>query len=63
MLLKLYYKVSHKGGKDEDIPYYFCRLIIGEIIHLFRKGVCQNIAPNCVLNPVRVFCIGYVVSR
>ncbi|MDT3356686.1 MAG: acyltransferase [Bacteroidota bacterium] len=55
MLLKLYYKITHKGCKDEDIPYYFRRSIFGEIIHLLRKGVCQNIAPNCVLNPVRVF--------
>ena len=21
---------------------------------MIRKGICQNIAPNCVLNPVRI---------
>lgn len=54
MILKLYYKLTHKGCKDEDIPYYYCRSILGEIWHLIRKGICQNIAPNCVLNPVRI---------
>ena len=54
MILKLYYKLTHKGCKDEDIPYYYRRSILGEIWHLIRKGICQNIAPNCVLNPMRI---------
>lgn len=54
MLLKYYYKITHKGCKDEEIPYYFRRSIIGELWHLIRKGICQNIAPNCVMNPVRI---------
>lgn len=54
MILKLYYKITHKGCKDEDIPYYYRRSILGEFWHLIRKGICQNIAPNCVLTPVRI---------
>lgn len=54
MILSWYYKLTHKGCKDENIPYYYRRSILGEIWHLFRKGICQNIAPNCVLNPVRI---------
>lgn len=54
MILKLYYTLTHKGCKDEDIPYYYRRSILGEMWHLIRKGICQNIAPNCVLNPVRI---------
>lgn len=55
MLLKFYYKIRHKGVKDSDIPYWYRRSIIGELWHLTRKGICQNIAPNCVLAPVRMF--------
>lgn len=54
MILKLIYKISHPGVQDKDIPYYYKRSIFGEIWHLIRKGICQNIAPNCVLTPVRI---------
>lgn len=54
MILKLYYKLKHPGTKDEDIPYYYKRSILGEIWHLTRKFICQNIAPNCVTNFMRV---------
>jgi len=54
MILKLYYKLTHKDCKDEDIPYYYQRSIMGEIWHLFRKWLCQNVAPNCVTTPVRI---------
>lgn len=54
MILKLIYKIKHRGIQDEDIPYYYKRSIIEEICHLIRKGICQNIAPNCVLTPVRI---------
>lgn len=50
----LIYKISHPGTKWEDIPYWWRRSIIGEVWHLVRKGICQNIAPNCVLTPVRI---------
>lgn len=54
MILKLIYKISHPGVQDKDIPYFYKRSIFGEIWHLIRKGICQNIAPNCVLTPVRI---------
>ena len=38
----------------ENIPYYYKRSILVEIWHLIRKGICQNIAPNCVMTPVRI---------
>lgn len=54
MLLKLIYRIKHPGIKEEEIPYYYQRSILGEVWHLIRKGICQNIAPNCVLTPVRI---------
>lgn len=39
---------------EDKIPYWYKRSIIGELWHLIRKGICQNIAPNCVLTPVRI---------
>lgn len=37
-----------------EIPYWYRRSILEQIWHTIRKGICQNIAPNCVLNPVRI---------
>lgn len=54
MLLQLYYKMTHKGCKDSDIPYYYRRSVFGEIWHLIRKWLCQNVAPNCVTTQVRI---------
>lgn len=48
------YHWTHPDVPYEEIPYYYKRSIMGEIWHLIRKGICQNIAPNCVLNPVRI---------
>lgn len=53
-LLKSLYKLKHKGVTDDQIPYWYKRSVLGEIWHLMRKGICQNIAPNCVLTPVRI---------
>lgn len=54
MILKIIYKIKHPGISDQDIPYAYKRSIIAQILHILRKGICQNIAPNCVLNPVRI---------
>lgn len=54
MLLKWLYKLKYRGVSDDEIPYWYRRSILGEIWHLVRKGICQNIAPNCVLTPVRI---------
>lgn len=48
------YHWAHPNVSEERIPYWFKRLIIGELWHLTRKGICQNIAPNCVLTPIRI---------
>ena len=53
-LLAYLYKKTHSGVDDKNIPYWYKRSIFGEIWHLVRKGICQNIAPNCVLTPVRI---------
>ena len=50
----LAYKIVHPKAKYEDIPYWYKRSLIGEAWHLLRKVICQNIAPNCVLTPVRI---------
>lgn len=54
MLLEIFYKFTHPRVEDKNIPYWYKRSIVGELWHLLRKGICQNIAPNCVLNPVRI---------
>lgn len=51
MILELYYNLRHPG---EPVPYYYKRSILGELWHLLRKFICQNIAPNCVTNFMRV---------
>lgn len=50
----LYYKLKHPKVSYDDIPYMYKRFVLGELWHLIRKGICQNIAPNCVLTPVRI---------
>ena len=52
MLLEIYYKLTHPGA--ENIPTAYKRSLLGEIWHLVRKFICQNIAPNCVTNFMRV---------
>ena len=53
-VLSTLYLCTHPNVHEENIPYWFKRSIIGEILHLLRKGICQNIAPCCVLTPVRI---------
>lgn len=53
-LLSNVYHWMHPNVPVEKIPYWYKRSILGEIWHLIRKGICQNIAPNCVLNITRV---------
>lgn len=50
----LYYKLKHPKISYDDIPYMYKRFVFGELWHLIRKGICQNVAPNCVLTPVRI---------
>ena len=51
--MPLFYKITHPGVPQDKIPYAYQRSLLGEVWHLIRKGICQNIAPNCVLTPVR----------
>ena len=48
------YHWTHPNVPEEEIPYWYKRPILGEVWHLIRKFICQNIAPNCVLTPVRI---------
>lgn len=48
------YHWTHPKVPIEKIPSWYKRSILGEVWHLIRKGLCQNIAPNCVLTPVRI---------
>ena len=52
MFLEMYYKLSHPG---KPVPYAYKRTLLGEAWHLLRKFICQNIAPNCVTNWMRVY--------
>lgn len=53
-LLKQFYKWRHPGVSDDSIPSAYSRSVLNEIWHLIRKFICQNIAPNCVTNFMRV---------
>lgn len=48
------YHWMHPNVSYEEIPYTYKRSLLEQIWHTIRKGICQNIAPNCVLNPVRI---------
>ena len=51
-LLAKYYRIRHPNAKK--VPYMYQRSIIGQVWHIIRKFICQNIAPNCVTNFMRV---------
>ena len=53
-ILSTLYHWRHPEVPENQIPYYYKRSVFKEIWHLIRKGICQNIAPNCVLAPVRI---------
>ncbi len=53
-LLSFFYKLRHPNVPANEIPYWYRRSILEQIWHTIIKGICQNIAPNCVLNPVRI---------
>ena len=44
----------HPRVKFDDIPYWWKRSIQNQIWHSIRKFICQNIAPNCITNFMRV---------
>lgn len=50
-LIKICYKLKHPR---QPVPYWAERSIFEEMWHLIRKFICQNIAPNCVTNFMRV---------
>lgn len=50
-LIKAYYKWKHPGAQ---VPYWAERSVFEEFWRLIRKFICQNIAPNCVTNFMRV---------
>ncbi len=53
-LFKIYFKLRHPEVPEENIPSAYRRSIITEAWHLIRKFICQDIAPNCVTNFMRV---------
>lgn len=52
-LLTTYWKLTHPG--ESNVPYWYKRSILKQLWHLIRKGICQNIAPNIVLTPIRIW--------
>lgn len=50
-ILALFYRIRHPRKK---IPASYKRSIFGQLWHSIRKGICQNIAPNCITNFMRV---------
>lgn len=53
-LLSFIYKLSHPKVKEEEIPYWYKRSLIGQIWHIIRKWICQVWAPNCTITAVRI---------
>lgn len=50
-ILAIYYRIRHPGKK---VPAAYQRSLLGQVWHTIRKFICQNIAPNCVTNFMRV---------
>lgn len=51
MILEWYYKLRHPG---QPVPYWYKRSVFGQLWHVVRKFICQNIVPNCVTNFMRI---------
>ncbi len=51
-LLELYFRMTHP--KNEKMPSAYKRSVSEEVWHLIRKFICQNIAPNCITNFMRI---------
>jgi acetyltransferase-like isoleucine patch superfamily enzyme len=51
-LLSALYRLRHPGATK--IPKAYQRSLLGLIWHGIRKFICQNIAPNCITNVMRV---------
>ena len=51
-ILTLYYRLTHPS--NEKIPYAYKRSLLEQVWHSIRKFICQNIAPNCVTNFMRI---------
>lgn len=54
-LLKRLYKLSHPDVAEENIPSTYRCSIMDETWHVIRKFICQNRAPNCDTNFMRVW--------
>ena len=48
------YHWMHPNVPYEEIPYFYKRSILEQLWHTIRKWISQNVAPNCVLNPIRI---------
>lgn len=44
--------MTHPG--KEKMPYAYKRSVLSQVWHTLRKFICQNIAPNCVTNFMRI---------
>lgn len=53
-LLKLVYKITHRGVADEDIPYYWKYSVSHVIMKVVRKWMSQTVIPYCPFNNLRV---------
>ncbi len=51
-IIAAYYKIRHPNAKK--VPIRYQRSMFEQIWHTIRKFICQNIAPNCVTNFMRV---------
>ena len=54
MILKLLYKTTHRGVREEDIPYWYKRSLLEQVWHTIRKFICQVWAPNATIGVVRI---------
>ena len=50
-ILAFIYRLRYRGKK---MPASYNRSIGSQFVHSIRKGICQNIAPNCVSNFMRI---------
>jgi len=52
--LTIIYKFFHPKVKYEHIPYWWKRSLLEQVWHSIRKFICQNVAPNCITNFMRI---------
>lgn len=64
-VLTFIYKLTHKGVRDEDIPYYWKYSLSKVLMKPVRKWLSAAVIPYCPFNNLRVMLyrlVGYKIG-